>query len=371
MKKIILSAILSISCVLAFSQYKFTVNIQTKTLSGKKIHLNYFDNKTSFIPLKTDTIILKNGNNVIRGEIKQPSNFAAFVVRHKGKVIDENFVLDSGVNNINLDLSYEGSKSLKFHSDAKGNLILKDINSLFLEIANRKKALSAKGYVKMTEELNSEINEALLTRLEAYPNDFSSLINLYRISYSDHSPYAARKYLATLAKLSDELKNSVLGKQIYSEATNLIKNKIAASVGNEVKAFTITDLDNNLFSNSSFKGQPYMIVFSATWCGPCQLQLPKLKKIYETYKEQGLRVVYFNDDDDVIKWRDHVKKNNLTWINVSEKLKPSMSKIPKSFGVFAIPTCLIVNKKGTIVYNSDQSDPEIYNIEKYVKQVIN
>ena len=100
------------------------------------------------------------------------------------------------------------------------------------------------------------------------------------------------------------------------------------------------------------------------------MQLPRLKSLYDTYKAKGLKVIYFNDDDDVIRWQNHVSKNKLTWINVSEKVKPSVSKIQKSFGVLAVPTCLVIDKTGTIVYNSDQSDTGIERIESYIKKVL-
>ncbi|MBB5441214.1 hypothetical protein HDC92_004921 [Pedobacter sp. AK017] len=96
-----------------------------------------------------------------------------------------------------------------------------------------------------------------------------------------------------------------------------------------------------------------------------------LKQLYETYKQKGLKVIYFNDDDNVIRWKEHVSKNKLTWINVSERLKPAKSKIPRSFGVYSIPTCLVVNKKGTIIYNSDQSDPGLNHIENFIRKAIN
>lgn len=99
-------------------------------------------------------------------------------------------------------------------------------------------------------------------------------------------------------------------------------------------------------------------------------KLPKLKELYRTYKKKGLKVIYFNNDDNVTRWKEHVLVNKLDWINVSERLKPSASKIQKSFGVYAIPTCLIVNKEGVIVYNSDETDPGLDHIESYIKRAI-
>lgn len=48
---------------------------------------------------------------------------------------------------------------------------------------------------------------------------------------------------------------------------------------------------------------------------------PLIKTLYDKYKERGLKVVYFNNDDDEVRWKSHVEKNQLTWINVSEKQK--------------------------------------------------
>lgn len=370
MKRLFMSLLLLFSAVSVFSQYTFTLKIKSQTLANQRITLNVFNNR-NYIPLKTDSIVLKDGVNTLSGEVEQPSNFAAFGVLYKGKSIDVRFVLDSGENIISLDLPAVGSRDLALTSNSRGHFIFNDLNNLFSEtLSQYKKPIRVNGYLKIPAELNEQLKGIQLKRLESYPSDFGSLIYLYHISRTDALPNSAKNILTTLAVFSDEIRNSALGKQLYTEATDLIRNKIIASAGNQVKYFTISDVDNNQFSNSSLKGKPYVIIFSATWCGPCQLQLPKLKSLYDTYKGDGLKVVYFNDDADVTRWKEHVSKNDLTWINVSEKLKPSISKIPKSFGVYSIPTCLVINKEGKIVYNSDQSDPGIEKIDSYIKEVI-
>lgn len=130
------------------------------------------------------------------------------------------------------------------------------------------------------------------------------------------------------------------------------------------------DINNKIFNNNSLLGRNYLIVFSATWCIPCQYQLPKLKQLYENYKSKGLIVVYFNNDDNVKKWKAHVQKNKLSWINVSERLKPSQSKIQKSFAIYAVPTCLLIDKTGKIVYNSNETDTELTELEANVKRLL-
>ncbi|NRF40703.1 TlpA disulfide reductase family protein [Pedobacter foliorum] len=371
MKILILSFLIGACYLSAFSQYKFTLVINTKTLSDAKGYLNVFNNK-DFIPLGKDSFQIVNGSATITGQVKQPSNFADLIVSYKGKDIQNNFVLDSGKNNISLEVPDGEFKFLTLNSDAKGGIIYKELGDVFVEATARyRKSIGGSGYIQIPMELHDQIKGDQIKRLEAYPNDYGSLLFLYFLSRTDALPSSAKVNLATLAKFSDDLRNSPLGKQLYDEETSLINNKIAAGAGMDVRTFKVPDINNKLFSNSSLKGQPYVIVFSATWCGPCQKQLPKLKKLYQTYKGKGLKVVYFNDDDNVVRWKEHVSKNKLTWINVSEKLKPSLSKISKSFGVYAIPTCLVVDKKGMIVYNSDESDTGISRIESYIKKVVN
>ena len=371
MKKSLSCLILLLYCISGYAQYKFRLDVKSKTLSDKKIFIRIFNNQ-NYNPVKVDSFLIKNGDHILYGEVKQPSNFAAFVVKYKGKFIDRNFVLDSGVNKISLDLPIGDSRYLTLHSDARGNVIFDDLNNLFLATAaSYKKQTSINGYLNISTDLNELIKKVQLARLETYPNDFGSLIYLYRISRMDANPTYAKANLATLERFSDELKNSVLGRQLYTDETDLIKNKITAASGNTVKIFSVTDINNQAFSNSSLKGQPYVIIFSATWCGPCQLQLPGLKKLYDKYKGKGLKVIYFNDDDDRIRWQNHVSKNKLTWINVSENLSPSISKIPKSFGIYSIPACFVVDKKGVIIYNSDETDRGLEHIESYIKKSIN
>lgn len=370
MKKLALTISFGVCFISVFAQYNFKLEITSKTLTGK-IYLEIYNNQDHF-PLKMDSANLVNGNALIIGTVKQPSNFAAFYTAKKGADFITNFVIDSGLNKITVELPRKDSKLLTIVSNTKGNFISDKMNSILNDAAARyPKPTRVNGYLKIPRDLDEEIEKEQLKALESYPNDYGSLIYLYRLTRMTANPNAAKNNLLTFGKLSDELRNSELGQKLYAEETGLINNKIAASIGNKARIFKVRDIRNVEFTNSDLMGENYLIVFSATWCIPCQEQLPRLKNLYNLYKDKGLKVVYFNNDDDVKRWKEHVLNNKLTWINVSERLKPSMSKIQRSFGVYSIPTCLLINREGIIVYNSDINDTGIDQIESYIKAAVN
>lgn len=48
--------------------------------------------------------------------------------------------------------------------------------------------------------------------------------------------------------------------------------------------FTVYDLEGNAHSLSDFRGQPVIVNFWASWCGPCKNEMPDFE---EKYKEYG------------------------------------------------------------------------------------
>lgn len=50
-------------------------------------------------------------------------------------------------------------------------------------------------------------------------------------------------------------------------------------------------------SSYTAEGKAVLLNFWATWCQPCQVEMPHLQRIGETYKDAGLQVVVVSIDD--------------------------------------------------------------------------
>ena len=56
--------------------------------------------------------------------------------------------------------------------------------------------------------------------------------------------------------------------------------------GSEAPDFTVYDMEGNAHNLSDFRGKPVLLNFWASWCGPCQMEMPDFQKYYETHGDK-------------------------------------------------------------------------------------
>ncbi len=63
--------------------------------------------------------------------------------------------------------------------------------------------------------------------------------------------------------------------------------------------FSLRSLDGKVLRLSELTGEGRVVLinFWATWCGPCQVEMPHIQRMYDTYKDRGLTVLSVSVDD--------------------------------------------------------------------------
>jgi thiol-disulfide isomerase/thioredoxin len=57
-------------------------------------------------------------------------------------------------------------------------------------------------------------------------------------------------------------------------------------IGETAVDFQFENPEGELTSLSDFRGQPVIINFWATWCGPCKMEMPYLQQIYDEWQDE-------------------------------------------------------------------------------------
>jgi peroxiredoxin len=135
------------------------------------------------------------------------------------------------------------------------------------------------------------------------------------------------------------------------------------SVGQLFADLEMMDLDGKSFILSQIIGNHDFVLldFWASWCAPCMLAVPRLKKLYDKFERQTLEMVGVSLDDEREKWLNAIKNNDMNWIQISD-LKMWESVAAKTYSVDTIPMTILIDKTGKIVGR----DLNIAEIEKHI-----
>lgn len=109
--------------------------------------------------------------------------------------------------------------------------------------------------------------------------------------------------------------------------------------------FQLEALDGSRVKLSDLRGHPVLINFWATWCGPCQLEMPLIEQYYQKY-QPDLIVLAVDNDEPKSDVQAFATNHNLTFPVL---LDPG-AKVEDLYQVRAFPTSFFVDKSGTILY---------------------
>lgn len=110
--------------------------------------------------------------------------------------------------------------------------------------------------------------------------------------------------------------------------------------------FSLPDAEGNLTTLSDLRGQAVLVNLWASWCTPCQAEMPAMQRVYEAYREQGFTILAVNatHQDSQAAAAQFAAEKGLTF-PILYDLDGSVSR---SYQLSALPSSFFILPDGTI-----------------------
>jgi len=109
--------------------------------------------------------------------------------------------------------------------------------------------------------------------------------------------------------------------------------------------FTLVDLQGGAVALADLRGKTVILDFWATWCPPCEFQVPELNAFYDAHRDdvdvEVLGISVDTDGPDVVgKWVDEKE--------VRYRILMGDEDLARRYGAMGFPTLVIVSPDGSV-----------------------
>lgn len=109
--------------------------------------------------------------------------------------------------------------------------------------------------------------------------------------------------------------------------------------------FTLKDASGANVELSAYRGKVVLLNFWATWCGPCEMEIPWFEQFEQQYKSRGFEVVGVSMDDDG--WP--AVKPFIVEKKINYRILLGNDSVTQLYGgVDALPTTFMIDREGRI-----------------------
>ena len=156
----------------------------------------------------------------------------------------------------------------------------------------------------------------------------------------------------------------LIGLTVYADRATRLKPRNSvdgavhadtAVVGTPEPEVTFKDLDGKEVPLSAYKGKVVLVNFWATWCEPCQIEIPWLIEMQQKYSSKGFTVLGVDVDDE--------GNNVVSAYTAKERFNVNGQKLPMNYpvlrgndavadkfgGLLGYPTSFRISRDGKIV----------------------
>lgn len=316
-----------------------------------------------------DSTVSKNG--IFRFHIAPQKQFESYEVSivFRNKKSQKEKIVFSVIPHLGLDgKKYGGSSAFMLEkglTKIKGDLhgfSMYSMKTMFLsdvELTGGKQNLAyfnTNEFVNLTHDTSAKTllrNESLIKR---YP--FSYFI--FHEIYKNREQYTNQQLKAMIGWFDKDVQKSPTALK-FDSFIRQIKTNNTSFYLTKARFFTVDGRNDILV-----KGNPplTLLVFWASWCGPCRTEIPYLKSLYKEYG-QKINIISISIDEDRQKWLQAVKQERMPWrqLWVGNDREP----VQNAFRFSVIPTAILINRSNTEVKRtSGFNETEIEGYKKII-----
>jgi thiol-disulfide isomerase/thioredoxin len=124
----------------------------------------------------------------------------------------------------------------------------------------------------------------------------------------------------------------------------------AATVNAPAPAFELETLHHSKRALADYRGHVVLINFWASWCAPCQAELPALDRVASEMPQARVKVLAVNVDEDRAAAEKLLSRLGLDRRAAIDVLWDSRSKVVSAYDIEAMPSSFILDRKGIVRY---------------------
>ena len=248
---------------------------------------------------------------------------------YDAKRIYSSFYLDKGVTILKPDL-------IGYQND-EANFIGSKQNVPFL-----------KGVELQYTKKNSVDRQAIIakniSKIKTYPYSIHLLEQLF---------YYKQKFL------NEDLKNQLSYFDDDIKKTSLFNSfsEYFATTSTYDKAFPLIEFENQngKYQKIGSEGAAYyLIVYWASWCGPCRKEIPEIKELYNKFTSRGLAITSISIDGEKRHWRTALGQEKMPWQQLLA-IDSTKAFIDLHYDIKAIPKAYLFNRKKELIKTFDDA----------------
>jgi thiol-disulfide isomerase/thioredoxin len=172
--------------------------------------------------------------------------------------------------------------------------------------------------------------------------------------------------LATYKKVREDLRKPMARSAFYAMFRDQVDRAEQEEINRQMQERQLAQADNllplgspapeirqrtpqgDMLALSDLRGKVVLVDFWASWCRPCRMENPNVKRVYERYHGKGFEILGVSLDRTKDAWTSAIAQDGLPWKHVSD-LAFWNNAAAQEYGLSSIPYTVLVDPEGKIV----------------------